>query len=67
MAASQWFIKNNNGKIFGPFSSSQVQKLANREKISERTIISKSEDGPWIEARKIPSLFTKTDVIADER
>lgn len=67
MAASQWFLKNNNGKIFGPFSSSQVHKLANRKKISERTIISKSEDGPWIEARKIPSLFTKTDVIADEK
>ena len=67
MATSQWFIKNNNGKIFGPFSSSQVHKLANRKKLSESTIISKSEDGPWIEARKIPSLFTKTDVIADEK
>lgn len=67
MAASQWFIKNNNGKIFGPFSSSQVRQLANRKKFSERTVISKSEDGPWIEAGKIPSLFTKTDVIADEK
>lgn len=66
MATLQWFIKNNNGKIFGPFSSSQVRKLANQKKISESTIISKSEDGPWIEACKVPSLFTKSNAIANE-
>lgn len=54
--SSAWFVRVN-GKIFGPFDDQRLKKLAAEGKIIAKTEISRSQTGPWHEARTLKGLL----------
>lgn len=57
--AHQWFIKSG-AKQHGPFSSSQLKKLAEQGRITPEISVRRGEVGNWVPASKIKGLFPDT-------
>jgi len=53
---TKWFVRKGE-KIHGPFSSKQLQQLAQSSKIYRHTQIRRGDDGEWVAARKLKGLF----------
>jgi hypothetical protein len=50
--ANQFYIKNQDGELFGPFSQSEVKQEINQGSILLDDFISKSEQGPWVRVKE---------------
>lgn len=55
--AKQWQIKHN-GKAQGPFSDSQLRKLATSGRINRKTPVRANENAIWMVAERVPGLFS---------
>ena len=56
---AQWFI-NEGVNTYGPFSASQLRKLATEQKITRDTRVKRSTDEKWMRASRIKGLFEPT-------
>jgi hypothetical protein len=54
--AHEWFIKRSD-KIYGPFSSAQLKKLAAEGKVSPATEVRLGAEGSWTSASHVKGLF----------
>lgn len=57
--ADTWFVRKG-GKVFGPFSQTQLRSLASTQKISADTEVATSAHGPWHLATKVRGLLPNT-------
>ena len=53
---NNWYVEHN-GKAQGPFSDTQLKKLAKSGKVNPTSKIRLQDDGSWHQASKIKGLF----------
>lgn len=61
MSKSSWYVRSAS-KAHGPFSSTQLRKLATDGKILQETPVRLGEEGKWVPARKVKGLFEPAEV-----
>jgi len=54
---SVWFVKQE-GRLYGPFTSARLKKLADAGKVFATSEVSRHLEGPWAEASQVRGLFT---------
>ncbi len=54
--ASSWFVRQA-GKVYGPFDSTRLRKLAAAGKLFRDSGIAKQQGGPWTQASRVRGLF----------
>lgn len=52
-----WFVRQG-GNVYGPFDSARLKKLADAQKISPASEVTKQLPGPWAQASLVKGLFT---------
>jgi tetratricopeptide (TPR) repeat protein len=55
----QWMIRNNSGKILGPYSTEAVLRLISEGALSGGELISKAPGGAWSKISKEPQFYDK--------
>ena len=51
-----WFVKQG-GKVYGPFDSARLKKLADANKIRRDSEVTRQLPGPWAKANRVRGLF----------
>jgi len=64
MAAHSWYVRSK-GRVYGPFGGKQISEMALSGRISSRTEVASSAEGPWCTASAVKGLTFPSAAVSD--